>query len=321
VAKEDRSHRSGQRAEDRPRAPRGDDRRQRDEQRAADVEALRQLVVDAATEKIAQKAAEQTAKVRAKAAKHAAALDRLAAHLDAVDVWVRAEPGSRRPRLSRERIAAEAVRLADAEGIDAVTMRRIATELDAGTMTLYHYVRTKDELLALVTDAVMGELVATADELPASWRDATTVIAHRTRETLTRHPWMLDIADDPAIGPNSVRHFEQCLRALSGLDAPLTGKLDVLMAVDEYVFGYCTHQRTTFEDDPTTTIEMMTYVGELLGSGEFPELPRLVEQEGLDEMWSKIHVHARAPERFDRNLQRLLDGLERDLTGRARPSR
>ena len=293
VANEHRSHRS-------------------DEERVADAEALRQLVVDAATEKIARKAEAQTAKVRAKAAKHVAALERLAAHLDAVDVWIRAEPGSRRPRLSREQIAAVAVRIADAEGIDAVSMRRIAAELEAGTMTLYHYVRTKDELMALVTDAVMHELVLT-DDLPDGWRDAMRVIAHRTRDTLTRHPWMLDIADDPAIGPNSVRHFDQCLRALRGLDVPLGSKLDVLMAVDEYVFGYCLHQRTTFDEDPAATTEMMTYVGELLGSGDFPELARLVDGEGLSATWSHIHVHAHDPERFDRNLERLLDGIEHDL--------
>ena len=293
MAKEVRSHRS-------------------DEKRAADAEALRQLVVDAATEKIARKAEAQTAKVRAKAAKHVAALERLAAHLDAVDVWMRAEPGSRRPRLSREQIAAVAVRIADAEGIDAVSMRRIATELDAGTMTLYHYVRTKDELMALVTDAVMHELVLT-DELPAGWREAIRVIAHRSRDTLTRHPWMLDIADDPAIGPNSVRHFDQCLQAVRDLDVPLAAKLDVLMAVDEYVFGYCLHQRTTFDEDAAATAEMMAYVGELVRSGDFPELARLVDADGLAATWSRIHVHAHDPERFDRNLQRLLDGIERDL--------
>ena len=154
MAKEHRSHRSDD----------GAGRRQRT--------ALRQLVVDAATEKIARKAEAQTAKVRAKAAKHVAALERLAAHLDAVDVWIRAEPGSRRPRFSREEIAAAAVRIADAEGFEAVSMRRIAAELDAGTMTLYHYVRTKDELLALVTDAVMGEVRARPTTCPTDWREA-----------------------------------------------------------------------------------------------------------------------------------------------------
>ena len=122
-----------------------------------------------------------------------------------------------------------------------------------------------------------------------------TVIAHRTRDALTRHPWMLDIADDPAIGPNSVRHFDQSPPGAPGLDVPLGSKLDVLMAVDEYVFGYCLHQRTTFDEDPAATAEMMTYVGELLGSGDFPELARLVEGEGLSETWSRIHVHAHDP--------------------------
>jgi len=83
-------------------------------------------------------------------------------------------------------------------------MRRIATELDAGTMTLYHYVRTKDELLSLVLDSVMGELVIPDEEgLPSDWRDALTKIAERTRTALERHPWILDITDDPPIGPNS----------------------------------------------------------------------------------------------------------------------
>ena len=66
---------------------------------------------------------------------------------DSVPIWARPQPGSRRPRYRRDQIAAEALEIADADGIDAVSMRRVAAELDAGTMTLYHYVRTKDELI------------------------------------------------------------------------------------------------------------------------------------------------------------------------------
>ena len=73
-------------------------------------------------------------------------------------VWTRTEPTGRQPRFTRDQIAAAAIRIADAEGADALSMRRIASELDAGTMTLYHYIRTKDELLALVGDAIMGEM-------------------------------------------------------------------------------------------------------------------------------------------------------------------
>ena len=78
----------------------------------------------------------------------------IAAH----DVWTRPEPGARRTKFTREEIAAAAVKIADEEGFDALSMRRLAAELDAGTMTLYHYIRTKDELLAIVNDSVMGEL-------------------------------------------------------------------------------------------------------------------------------------------------------------------
>ena len=85
----------------------------------------------------------------------AAALGRVAAHLDALDLWTRTEPGARKPRLGRAELASVAIRVADTEGIDAVSMRRIATELDVGTMTLYHYVRTKDELLALMVDELL----------------------------------------------------------------------------------------------------------------------------------------------------------------------
>ena len=112
-------------------------------------------------------------------------------------------------------------------------------------MTLYHYVWTKDELLSLVVDSVMGE-VAFPDNstLPKGWREAITLIAGRSRDALLRHPWMLDIAEDTAFGPNGVRHFDQTLEALSSLSADLPLKLDIAMLVDEYVFGYCLHSRS-----------------------------------------------------------------------------
>ena len=84
---------------------------------------------------------------------------------ESLEVWTRPERGRRRPRYTRDEIAAAAIRVADAEGFDELSMRRLASELGAGTMTLYHYVRTKDELLALVHDAVMSF------ELPAYFAD------------------------------------------------------------------------------------------------------------------------------------------------------
>ncbi len=193
-------------------------------------------------------------------------------------------------------------------------MRRLAAEVGAGTMTLYHYVQTKDELLTLITDAVMGEIVLpTDDRLRADWRQAMTTIARRTRDALRRHPWILDIADDPAIGPNSVHHFDQAMQAVASLPVSLAAKLDIITAVDEYVFGYCLHQRTTLHEDTATGDEVMAYVAELVAGGDFPELSRLIDAEGLTPLWCQIQAHAHDTDRFDRNLGRLLDGIERDL--------
>ena len=180
-------------------------------------EHLRELVV----EKLAEKAAKRdrrTAKGRMKAE----AIDLLTERVSALDFWTRLPPGERRTRISREELAAAAVRIADTEGFAALSMRRLASEVDVGTMTLYHYVRNKDELLTLLFDAVMSEVTFPAEEpLPDEWRPALIAIAVRTREVLMRHPWMFEIADDPPIGPNIVRHFDQTLQALSSLPLPL----------------------------------------------------------------------------------------------------
>jgi AcrR family transcriptional regulator len=278
--------------------------------------AKHEQVVTKAAEKIAQKAAHHE-HIATISSHRADVLDRVAERLNALDVWTRPEPPSRRPRYTREQIAVTAMGIADREGFAAVSMRRLATELDAGTMTLYHYVRTKDELLTLVTDAVMGEVVLPPDDpVPADWRAAVTAIAERTRAALERHPWILDITDDPPIGPNSVRHIDQSLQAVASLPLPLADKFDIVTAVDEYVFGHCLMQRNNLDADEDFDDEMIAYVNDLVATGDYPQLAALAEERGLAQGWTEIADHLRDPTRFARNLRRLLDGIEADV-GRA----
>jgi AcrR family transcriptional regulator len=199
-------------------------------------------------ERIAEKAAAKVERASAELARSAARLDRLSAQLATLDMWTRPEPGARKPRFTRETIAEAAVHIADTEGFDALSMRRLAAELDAGTMTLYHYVRTKDELLSLVADSVMGELIVPEGEMPEHWRDALVVIAHRSRAALLRHPWALDIHDDPAPGPNMMRHFDQSMQAVAELDLSVGERFELVSAVDEYTFGFSFAERQGFED-------------------------------------------------------------------------
>jgi len=190
-------------------------------------------------------------------------------------------------------------------------------------MTLYHYVRTKDELLTLVTDAVMGELVLPADQLPADdWVTAITAIARSSRAALERHPWVFDIVDDPAVGPNGVRHFDQSLQAMASLPGTLADKLDVISAVDEYVFGYCLHARNNRTDQAEPALdaeEMMAYLLELTRSGDYPQLTLLLAEHDPAELWTLIDSHGRDQARFDRNLARMLDGIRIDLERRSQP--
>lgn len=286
------------------------------ERRPGPGEAIRDFVVEKVAEKVAEKAAKQE-QIAAKAAKKAKAFDRAAEHLSALDLWTRPAPITRRPRFTRDEIAQTAMRIADSEGFAAVSMRRLATELDAGTMTLYHYIRTKDELLTLVVDAVMGEVVIPATEsIPTDWRSALTMVAERTRAAFERHPWILDIADDPAVGPNSVRHFDQSLQAVASLELGLTEKFDIVSAVDEYVFGYCIqHRNSQLSAEPSFDDDMIAYVNGLVETGDYPQLAAMTSEHGLEEGWRLIDAHMRDPRRFARNLARLLDGIEADVRG------
>ena len=276
-------------------------------------EVITQIVVDRVTEQIHRKAEQVTEKLHRKVEQHAEKMGRLGPLDGALDLWLRTEPGARKPRFTRDQIASAALRIADTDGLGGLSMRRLAADLDAGTMTLYHYVRTKDELLALINDAVMGEVgVPPTEELPTDWRAAMTTIARRTRAAFERHPWVFDIASDTVPGPNGMRHFDQSLQAVASL-ATMADKLDVIFAVDEYVFGYCLSAR---EEASTASDDMIpSYLEELARSGDYPETEALLDAHGMEGVWSQISSYRRDADRFDRNLARLLDGLHRGLTG------
>src|SRR6202049_6134 len=95
----------------------------------------------------------------------------------------------RKSRWTREKIATVALAIADKEGFEAVSMRRVAQELQVGTMSLYYYVKTKDDLIAVMDDALMFEAILPA--MPKNWKRAITEIATRTHSIFLRHPWAL----------------------------------------------------------------------------------------------------------------------------------
>jgi AcrR family transcriptional regulator len=235
-------------------------------------------------------------------------------------IWDRPEPGSRRPRHTREQIATAALEIADREGFEAVSMRRVAAEIGAGTMTLYHYVRTKDDLIDLMDDAIMGEVLIPADELPGTWREAIAAIARRSHHVFLHHPWALQALTGSRGGPNGMRHFEQSLAAVAPLDIDARAKLELIATVDDYVFGFvfrtgevaAAFTDTTHEEVMT---ELLPHFEAQIRSGEYPQIEALFGDGDTRETWELIVETMTDPSRFERGLGLLLDGIEAGLAG------
>jgi AcrR family transcriptional regulator len=217
-----------------------------------------------------------------------------------VPVWAR-EDTRRRTTLSRSAIVGAAIAIADAEGIDAVSIRRVAADLQARAMSLYTYIDRKEDLLDLMADEVAAETVV--PDLPANWREATLALARRERQATLRHPWLVDLVTRRSmvgrVGPNMLRHSDQSVAALAGLDADLTWKRRLLTAVADYSTGFAVRE-TRERSGVDETLE--PYLRTLLDDGGYPHLAPLM---------------AAPPDpgddNFERGLAWILDGFAREL--------
>jgi AcrR family transcriptional regulator len=228
-------------------------------------------------------------------------------------IWVRPEPATRQPRFSRDQIAAAALAIADAEGFEAVSMRRIAAALGAGTMSLYRYIETKADLLALIDDALLADTLVPG-ELPADWREALVLVARQTRSAYLPHPWAVQVlqgrpaADTAIAGPNGLHHFEQSLAALDTAPLDPAAKFDLLAIVDDYVFGHLLHAAEIAERTRVAAGDhdaAAEFVQAQLATGEFPHLSALAGEPGGRDLGG----FDRLEERFERGLRLLIDGI------------
>jgi AcrR family transcriptional regulator len=154
-------------------------------------------------------------------------------------IWLRPErtPRGPRPTLSREEITRAAVELADAEGLRAVSMRRIAAKLGAGPTSLYWYVSGKEDLYELMADEVIGEI--RLPELPSgNWRADVSTIARNTHGVLRRHSWTVLLGIQPGLGPKTQRYGRIAIAAFDGLGLDLTTQINILAALNNYLFGF-----------------------------------------------------------------------------------
>lgn len=145
--------------------------------------------------------------------------------------------------LSKQRVVAEAVRLADREGVDGLSMRRLAGALGAGAMSLYHYVASKDELLDAMIDVVFEEI-----ELPAEdgdWQSAMRREAVSTQQVLARHPWAIALMESRTTpGPANLRHREAVTACLRRAGFSVLTATHANWLLNSYVYGYALQAAT-----------------------------------------------------------------------------
>ncbi|MFC7265494.1 TetR/AcrR family transcriptional regulator C-terminal domain-containing protein [Streptomyces lutosisoli] len=231
-------------------------------------------------------------------------------------VWNRPERAGKGPAPSRTRaeITAAAIAIADAEGIDALSMRRVAKELGTGTASLYRYLASKDDLLDLMLDAVAAE-----DGGPPAptgdWRGDLRTLAYRSRATIHRHPWMTSLAAGrPSLGPNSLDATEHALAALDPLGFDIDVMITVVDTLHAFVRGYAIGELAQQEAVRRSGVgnqEWMDahtpYLDKVVKAGRHPLLARVIRDAELP------HAADRAERGFELGLERLLDGWEANL--------
>jgi AcrR family transcriptional regulator len=256
-------------------------------------------------------------------------------------LWGRGKAPTRGPRqgLDVERIAAAAMAVADAGGLGALSMRRVAEALGVGTMSLYTYVPGKPELIDVMLDRVAAEqtepvraaaaAAAAAPDDAGAWRAALEVYARTSWELLHRHPWVLEISGTrAALGPNELDVYEAAHRGIAHLDVSGRDRSRVVNVVAGYVAGAArlstdamlAEQRTGISDDDWWNARS-PILDEVMTDERYPALAKLA-LDGAHEQEPDAdprYLVEEARRDFEFGLARLLDGIAAFVAGTAGP--
>jgi AcrR family transcriptional regulator len=203
-----------------------------------------------------------------------------------------------RPPLTRDRIVAAAIEVADAQGLDALSMRRLAAALGYEPMSLYNHVESKDDLLAGMVDRVAGAMVAPAHD---DWRSSLHALLAASRDALLAHPWVASLWNSAWPGPGRKRWMDTVLGCFreAGFSAELAHH--GFHAVDLFVVGVVQQQQSfSLPDDPEAA------AAAFLDETPTEQYPHLVEH-------VRFHLDhdTLADDDFGLVLDFILDGLER----------
>ena len=210
--------------------------------------------------------------------------------------------------LTRERVLAAAVALADRGGIESLSMRKLAQELGVEAMSLYHHVANKDDILDGLVDVVFGEI-----DLPTGedgWRAAMRQRAISAREALRRHPWATGLMESrPTPGAANLRHHDAVLGVLRGAGFSVELAAHAYSLLDSYIYGFALQEASLPFHTPEEAAQVAQAIMAEFPAAEYPHLTEIavdhVLQPGYD--YGNEYLFG---------LDLILDGLERALATR-----
>jgi AcrR family transcriptional regulator len=214
-------------------------------------------------------------------------------------LWRGPSPSRRTDGLTRERIVAAAIDLADTDGLAALSMARLAERLGCGTMSLYRHVANKDELVVFMLSEAPAPPPAPADG--ANWHDALSTWASGLWDVYHQHPWVLQTASSgPPADPGQVAWLEAGLAALTGTPLSERDKLAAVMAVLHFVRGAAALSVETGTFDNTGYSDLLR---RLVDPSRFPALTAAVDGGAFDPSGDS------SLDEFGSGLRQLLDGI------------
>ncbi|WP_420452355.1 TetR/AcrR family transcriptional regulator [Ilumatobacter sp.] len=203
-----------------------------------------------------------------------------------------------RDPLDRPSVVAAGIALADDDGVAALTMRGLAERLGFKVMALYNHVASKDELLALMVDAVAGSIELPGEHLPPL--SAIRMHAIATREVFVRHPWVTALWQQHVPGPNRIDHMESLLRSFGESGLPADIAHHGFHAVNNHVVGYSLQELAMGLDAAAPDADAV--VERFLATLVEENHPYTVAH--IDE-----HLHGATASSFELVLDLILDGL------------
>jgi AcrR family transcriptional regulator len=210
--------------------------------------------------------------------------------------------------LCRDAIVSAAIALADTDGLAAVSLRKVATALDAGPMRLYGFMSAKDELLDLMADAVYADMDA-IDPTSHGWRDVMRSFFRAMRQAVKAHPWFVELLGGrPHQGPNALAHLEHLLAALhaeAGFE-DINAVMQAAKTMNAYVIGAIRSEanevlaeRESGMDEAAWQSASWSYMQRVIATGTFPTLESVVRDA----------THPPADFVFNEGLECMLDGI------------